>query len=140
MFTKYFEEELKSSIKEVVEATITKKKRSAPSEQEYLSLSNDERTTNPRKGGKALCKTRHLDRPKNSGLRTKRDDTLSSMRGSLSATRDQGSHSTTKDVGVLHCTIDSQDSFSLDMFDANDNEKGFDEFVFDMDNYLVWAV
>ncbi|KAJ1216775.1 hypothetical protein NDU88_004374 [Pleurodeles waltl] len=58
--------------------------------------------------------------------------------GSLSATRDQGIHSTTKDVGaccgprencVLQGAIDSKEQISLDMFD--NSEKGFDEFVFD---------
>ncbi|KAJ1185976.1 hypothetical protein NDU88_002761 [Pleurodeles waltl] len=140
MFRKHFEEGLKSSNKEAVETAITKRKWRAPSEEEYFSNSDDERPTNPRKGGKALCKTRPLYRSKDTGSRTKCDDTLSSMRGSLSVTRDQGSHSTTKDIGaccstrehgVLHTKIDSQDSFSLGMFDANDNDKGFNELVFD---------
>ncbi|KAJ1189232.1 hypothetical protein NDU88_005982 [Pleurodeles waltl] len=131
VFRKYFEEGLKTSIKEAVEAAISKRKRNAPSE-EYFPISEDDRPSKPQKGGKFLRKTRDLERPKNTGSR--RNETLCPMCGSLSTRRDNGVCCSTRESGVLHCTIDKQDSLSLDMFNVNDNEKGFDEFVFDPDD------
>ncbi|KAJ1161909.1 hypothetical protein NDU88_002389 [Pleurodeles waltl] len=76
---------------------------------------------------------------RDTGSRIRRDDILASLHGSLRATRDHGSHSATKDVSVhratrdyrdLHGTRDDQDSMSLDMF--VDNDRSYDEFVFDI--------
>ncbi|KAJ1146643.1 hypothetical protein NDU88_012907 [Pleurodeles waltl] len=52
------------------------------------------------------------------------------MHASLSTTKDVGAHRGTGDYDVLRGTIDSQDLFSLDIFDASDNDKGFDECVY----------
>ncbi|KAJ1114775.1 hypothetical protein NDU88_003006 [Pleurodeles waltl] len=140
MFRRYFEEGLKTFIKEAVAAAVSKRKRSTPSVEEYFSASEEDSPANPKNSRKALRKMRQVNLPLNTGPRTRREEPLSSTSGSLSATKDWGSLSASGDggvcsgtrrSGVLSGTKENQDSLSLgDIFDANNDDKRF-EFTFD---------